>query len=126
MRKIMVHFPKFLIMELSFSTTLAMIFLFCIFHHLWYCHFEPSSIFPFVVIIFYAIRLIWKKKLFCKTLLTGFFSIKYCTLGPTYQASCNQKNPDLWTRFFSASKISQYVGKGVFIFLLIFNVCPGF
>ena len=47
-------FPKFgkeyhlfLIIVLSFSTTLGMIFLICILDHLWNYHFDPISIFLF-------------------------------------------------------------------------------
>ena len=44
------EFNLFLIVPFLFSTTLGMIFLICVCYHLWKCHFDHISIFPFVVI----------------------------------------------------------------------------
>ena len=44
------EFNLFLFVLFSFSTILGMIFLICIFYHLWYYHFDAIIIFPFVLI----------------------------------------------------------------------------
>ena len=54
-KNVMVHFPnlekKFFISHCGIFISLGMISMNCMFNNLWYCHFDPINIIPFVVTI---------------------------------------------------------------------------
>ena len=76
----MVHFPNLekknlstLIVVFLFSATLCMVFLICIFHHLWYRHFNSISSFLVCDNYYLAKSAQFAKKCQAKTQLTGDF-----------------------------------------------------